>query len=298
MKIPASLQQSWTSFCQLPTSVYVLGGVIALLLSLETVETVRRSSGFLPNAPVPVVASLQGLFMPSAPHDHNNINCKVDWYGLEEHLYFIEISPEQSAKLAEAEKKAIAIIDEALSAYASITTCLDDAQIALLLQPQENVAAPYSLGLDCGSREHQLYSLYYLQQRASQIKTAKGGPPLIGNANPEFERNARDEQALDFMDPTRLLVSLHLLLDSKEHPITPQQANNLLQRYRDYCAKLCELYNLHDKALQIFTSEQLLVDTGLAPRIWEPSSSPVALRETKKLIQLRWQGGAERVDRG
>lgn len=298
MKIPAFLQQSWINFRQIPASVYVLGGTIALLLSLETAQTVKRASGFLPNAPVPIVATLHGLFLPSAPRDHNNINCKVDWYGLEEHLYFIEVSPEQSAKLKEEEKKAIALIDEALNVYASITACLDDDQIALLLKPQENVAAPYSLGLDCGSREHQLFSLYYLQQRAALLKKVKAGPPLIGSANREYQRQPREAQALAYMDPTRLLVSLHLLLDDKNHPITPQQASNLLQRYRDYCAKLSKLYRVHDDALHILTSEQLLADDGLAPRIWESSSSPVALRETKRIIQWRWQGEASHVDRG
>ncbi|MBQ7567274.1 hypothetical protein IJT17_00535 [bacterium] len=284
------ISASWTQFKQLPASAYFIGGAIALALCWETAQTIAHANSFQPNAPVPLVATLHSMYLPNAPNDHNNINPKVDWYGLEEHLYYCTITQEQSKQLLEYENKAVEIIDSALKAYASVTDSLTDEQIELLLRPQENVASTYSLGLDCGSREHQLISLYCLTKRSKESKTPPAAVPLLKNTNLTFERSEAVQERLSFMDPTRLLVSLQLLTYDRQHRVTPEQASYLLTRYRAYCECLFKLYYTLDKALQIFSDEQLMQNNGLAQRLWESSSSPVALRETRQLILARTQG--------
>ncbi len=277
----------WTNFRQLPVSVLILSCMLALLLCLETWQLIAYSSCFQPNAPNSVVAYLRGLFLPANPNDHNNLNPKVDWIGFEEHLYFCPLSLEQNAKLYPIETEALQTIDKALDTYTHVTDSLDDEQIELLIQPQKNVAAIHSLGLDCGSREHQLIALYYLKVRADEIKGVAATPPLKKNTNPSYKRTPELTKRLALLDPTRLLVSLYLLLDDSQHHITPQQAHNILRRYASYCNCLAKLYQLHDQAISVLTEEQLLIPTGLAPRICELSSSPNALIYTRKLINIR-----------
>ncbi len=289
MKFLASIKNIWADFRQLPISVLVLSGTLALLMCLESWQLIERSTCFQPNAPIPIVANLHGLFLPANPNDHNNLNPKVDWIGFEEHLYFCPISLEQNAKLYPIETEALQTIDKALETYTHITDSLDNEQIELLLQPQKDVAAIHSLGLDCGSREHQLLALYYLKQSADEIKEIAAAPPLKTNTNPSYQRTPEQTKRLALLDPTRLLVSLHLLLDDSQHPITPQQAHNVLRRYASYCNSLAKLYQLHDRAISVLTEEQLLIPTGLAPRIWESSSSPNALIYASELIKNRQQ---------
>ena len=296
MKIPATLSTMWADMRNLPKSTLILGISLAAIFSWETAQTVRQACAFLPNAPSSDVADLHTLYLPCSPNDHNNLNPKVDWYGLEEHLPYCSISAQQSAKLVPLEKKALTIIKSALEAYTHVTDSLNAQQIDILLRPQNDVAAIHSLGLDCGSREHQLVALHALTERSG-----KTGEEILDAVRSVYlapskangERSPEQKRQLALMDPTRLLVSLGLMVDDAQHPITPEQATSVLQNYAKYCYCLENLYRNHDEALEIFDAEMLQMDTGLPPRIWESSSSPSALKMTAALIEKRLQGAAQ-----